>query len=67
MQEFCSYRHPELGRCVYGKAHKVPYHTVDVSDPPEHRGTYTIRHARFRHFDYAGREVNIDEHGRIIT
>jgi hypothetical protein len=51
---------------VYGRAHKVPYHAVDVSDPPVDCGTYTYREARFRHFDYNGVEVQVDEHGRIV-
>lgn len=62
----CTWTHPELGPCVYGRAHKVPYHTVDVSEPPVHRGTHTYQEARFRHFDYNGVEVQVDEHGRII-
>jgi hypothetical protein len=44
----------------------VPYHTVDVSGPAVDRGTYAVREARFRHFDYNGVEVQVDEHGRIV-
>lgn len=62
----CAWTHSELGVCVYGRGHKLPYHTVDVSDPPVNCGTYTLQEARFRHFDYSGNPVEVDEHGRII-
>ncbi|KMO82417.1 hypothetical protein MCHLDSM_01040 [Mycolicibacterium chlorophenolicum] len=62
----CPWTHSELGPCVYGRAHKVLYHTVDVSEPPVDRGTYTYQEARFRHFDYNGVEVQVDGHGRMI-
>ena len=60
MQEFCAFTHPEYGPCVYGKGHRLPDHAVDVSDEPEHHRMYTLLRARFKHFDLAGREVELD-------
>jgi hypothetical protein len=65
-QESCAFTHPEYGPCVFGKGHRLNYHAVDVSDEPEDHGTYILRRARFKHFDLAGREVELDEYGQIV-